>query len=351
MSVLAGAAAGATPEELARACGDDPRLVCEKVLDWTGNETLAEVADWFVRTPLKIAVVVVAAAVLGAVLRRGVHRFARRLRLAAVQVQRRGPMLLAESESAARLENRVTTLSAVLSSVVTIVIWTLALLVVLGELGVSIGPLIAGAGIAGIALGFGAQTLVRDFLAGVFILIEDQYGVGDIVDLGEASGTVEKVTLRITQLRDVEGTVWYVPNGEIRRAGNRSQYWARALIDVQVAYETDLRAARDVIEGVLRDLWQDPEWGRGAVVTEPPEVWGVEQLAADGITLRLVVTTRPAQQWATQRELRLRLKEAFDRAGIEIPFPQRTVWMRAEPPSPEAAAPADARPRDDGAEG
>src|SRR6185369_16289116 len=136
-------------------------------------------------------------------------------------------------------------------------IWTVAAFMVLGEFGINLGPLIAGAGIIGVAIGFGSQSLVKDFLAGIFILVEDQYGVGDTVDLGEAVGVVEVVSLRTTRLRSVDGTVWHVPNGEIGRVGNKSQHWSRALLDVQVAYTTDITEARSVIKGVADQVWED----------------------------------------------------------------------------------------------
>jgi small conductance mechanosensitive channel len=186
------------------------------------------------------------------------------------------------------------------------------------------GLLHAGAGIIGVALGFGSQSLVKDFLSGLFILIEDQFGVGDIVTLdGETSGTVEAVSLRTTRLRAVDGTVWHVPNGEIRRVGNQSQHWSRALIDVLVAYETDLDHAQAVIASVAHEI----ALGDKDVLDEP-EVWGVEALGANGVMIRLVVKTRPSQQYRVSRELRARLKAAFEREGIEIPFPQQTVWHR-----------------------
>ena len=198
---------------------------------------------------------------------------------------------------------------------------------ILGEIGVELGPLIAGAGILGVALGFGSQSLVRDFLSGIFILVEDQFGVGDIVNLdGQTSGVVEAVSLRTTRLRAVDGTVWHVPNGEIRRVGNMSQHWSRALLDVQVAYATDLARAQELIGDVARELWrEDPH------ILEEPEVWGVEDLGPNGIVIRLVVKTTPSEQWRVSRLLRERLKTAFDEAGIEIPFPQQTIWHRTDP--------------------
>src|SRR5690606_37796789 len=145
---------------------------------------------------------------------------------------------------------RVEALAMVLRSVASFVIWLVAAFLILSELGVNLGPLLAGAGIVGVALGFGSPTLVRDFLSGIFILVEDQFGVGDVVDVGEASGVVEAVSLRPTRLRSVDGTVWHVPNGEIRRVGNMSQHWSRALLDVQVAYQTDIEHAKRVIKRV-----------------------------------------------------------------------------------------------------
>jgi small conductance mechanosensitive channel len=194
----------------------------------------------------------------------------------------------------------------------------------LGEGGVDLAPLIAGAGIVGIALGFGAQSLVKDFLSGIFMLLEDQFGVGDVIDCGEASGVVEGVSLRTTRLRDVEGTVWHVPNGQIVRVGNKSQEWSRALLDVQVAYDTDVATAIRVIKEVADEVWHDPDLASS--VLEEPEVWGVEVLGPDGITIRVVLKTRPADQWTVLRQLRRRLKVALDAAGVEVPHLQRMVW-------------------------
>jgi small conductance mechanosensitive channel len=203
---------------------------------------------------------------------------------------------------------------------------------VLDALGVELAPLLASAGVVGIAIGFGAQSLVKDFFSGFFLLFEDQLGVGDVVDLGDAAGTVEAVSLRRTRLRDVNGTVWHVPNGEIRRVANRSQYWARAVVDVVIAPEADVRQATEVIRRVVAELWEDPQW-RADGVTEPPEVWGVEQIGLDGVTLRTVVTTAPARQWAIARELRLRVKEALDAAGVPMARPPVSPRTSLQPPN------------------
>jgi moderate conductance mechanosensitive channel len=169
---------------------------------------------------------------------------------------------------------------------------------------------------------------VKDFLSGIFMLLEDQYGIGDIIDTGEATGTIEAITLRTTRLRDIEGVVWHVPNGEIRRVGNMSQQWARSLLDVGVAYDTDVDHASAVMKQVADELWQDDEFAD--LILEEPSVWGLQAFAADELTMRLVMKTVPGQQWVVSREYRARLKKAFDKEGIEIPFPQRTVWVREE---------------------
>jgi moderate conductance mechanosensitive channel len=221
---------------------------------------------------------------------------------------------------------RARTLGSLAKSVVTAVIAAITVVMVLGQLNYNIAPLLASAGIAGFALGFGAQNLVKDFLSGVMMLLEDQYGVGDVIDMGEATGTVEAVGLRVTRLRGVDGTVWYVRNGEVVRVGNSSQDWARAVIDVGVSYEADPAQVRELLADVAHDLAEDLEWGE--LILEEPEVWGVENLAADGIVVRLVVKTRPLEQWRVARQLRERIKVRFDAEGVEIPFPQRTVWIR-----------------------
>ncbi|MDA0167175.1 mechanosensitive ion channel family protein [Solirubrobacter ginsenosidimutans] len=289
-----------------------------------------EIVDFLVDAPLKIVVILVLAVVANRVARKGVKRALRTLQSGAVQ-ERLGSLraatpdaLLATTEHSLRAEQRIEALASVLRSLTTFVIYAVAAFMILGEVGIELGPLIAGAGIIGVALGFGSQSLVKDFLSGVFILIEDQFGVGDIVNLdNETSGTVEAVSLRTTRLRAVDGTVWHVPNGEIRRVGNQSQHWSRALIDVEVAYETDLDHAQAVIAGVAHEIG-----AADSDVLDEPEVWGVEALGAHGVTIRLVVKTRPSQQYRVSRELRARLKAAFEREGIEIPFPQQTVWHK-----------------------
>jgi small conductance mechanosensitive channel len=238
-----------------------------------------------------------------------------------------------------RRRQRTETIGSVLRSIASFAVFTIAGTMVLGELGVDLGPVIAGAGIIGIAVGFGAQNLVKDFLTGIFMILEDQYGVGDAIDAGEATGIVEAVGLRTTRLRSVDGTVWHIRNGEIIRVGNQSQGWSRALLDISVAYDTDVDLATATIKRVADEVWHGEPVGEH--VLEEPEVWGVEDLGVDGIAIRLVVKTAPLEQWKVARELRRQIKAAFDEAGIEIPFPQRTMWMRGG----DAAAP-EADPKD-----
>jgi moderate conductance mechanosensitive channel len=283
----------------------------------------------------RIALIVIVAFVANRLSRRGVKRMLRGLHSGAVQ-ERLGAMrraapdaLLETAETSVRAEQRIEAIASVLRSIVSFVIFAVATFMVLGEIGIDLGPLIAGAGVIGVAIGFGSQALVRDFLSGIFILVEDQFGVGDIVDLdGTTQGTVEAVSLRTTRLRAVDGTVWHVPNGEIRRVGNTSQHWSRSLLDVNVAYDADLDRAQEVLKAAADALWAEDKG-----VLEEPEVWGVQELGPHAVTIRLVVKTTPSEQFRIGRELRRRIKDAFDAEGIEIPFPQQTVWHRQAQPA------------------
>jgi small conductance mechanosensitive channel len=327
--------------DLTDACGTDPSWICERVLDASGSTGLAEASDVVFGTGGRILLVLLVAAIAHFVIRRAIGRFVRRLVNSSneqfVKLRRqRGflglgrrppePVVIPATVAGARAAARAETLTQVLRSTATALVWTVAAVTILGELGVNLGPLLASAGIAGVALGFGAQSLVKDFLSGFFLLVEDQFGVGDMVDLGEAVGHVEAVSLRVTRLRDLDGTVWHIPNGIIDRVGNMSQEWGRALLDVGVAYGTDLDLAQRIVKETADGLWRDAEWGH--TVLEEPEVWGVEQLGVDAIAVRLVVKTKPGLQFPVKRELRQRLWAAFKENEIEIPFQQRTVWLR-----------------------
>lgn len=319
--VPAAAGTGTSP------CADGEQT-CELMWDWFGNRRLATWSDVLIGKPLAVLGLVIGGMLVRWVLHRLVDRVALRAESGVLPER-------VESAIAARRKQRAATMGGVLKSIVTFIVVAVTGTMVLSEFGVDIAPIIASAGILGIALGFGAQSLVRDFLAGVFIFIEDQYGVGDVVDLGEAGGTVEAVTLRMTRLRDIEGTVWYVPNGEIVRVGNKSQNWSRAVVDVNVGYGEDLTRVQRVLREVAHGLREDDEVGR--YIVEEPEVTGVEMLAADSVTVRVMVKTAPLEQWAVARELRQRIKARFDHEGIEIPFAQRVVWHREDRRAAEGA--------------
>ena len=322
-----------TTDEVEQACGADPSWACQRVLELTESESWAEATE-LLDVPLRILLIFVVAWLANRLVRRAIRRLTDGIGNPEAQerirrLKRRAPAAVVPAGSLSlRSASRARTLAQVLRSMATIGIWTIAFVMMLGELGVNLGPLIAGAGIAGVAIGFGAQSLVKDFLSGIFMLAEDQYGVGDIIDAGEASGTVEEVSLRTTRLRDVNGTVWHIPNGMIERVGNKSQQWARALLDVGIAYGADIDEAQSVIKEVADGLWHDSPWS-GKILDEP-EVWGIEQLGPDAIVIRLVVKTQPSEQFAVTRELRRRLADAFYHEGIELPFPQRSVWVRRD---------------------
>jgi small conductance mechanosensitive channel len=345
MTPLTGLLAQADPG-LADACGNSPSWVCEWIYDVTDNDSVARILDWVIAKPLTVLFIFGIAWLLNRLARRAIRKLVDTLikerdrkaaerRRAEVEDGRFAVLSRAMEkarridEQAERSKQRAQALGTVLRSVAALTIYGIAAFIVLSEFGVNIGPLIASAGIVGVALGFGAQTLVRDFLSGIFMLVEDQYGVGDVIDVGEANGVVEEIRLRTTRLRDVNGTVWFVPNGEIKRVANKSQQWARAVLDVDVAYDTDLAQAAAVIKDVADAVWREEL--EIATVLEEPEIWGVERFGADAISIRLVVKVEPGEQWAVSREIRKRLKVAFDEAGIEIPFPQRTIWMHEVP--------------------
>lgn len=224
---------------------------------------------------------------------------------------------------AARIVQRTRTLGTVINSVLTVIVVSAALILILDVLGVPILGVLGAAGIVAAGLAFGAQNLVRDILNGMFMVFEDQFGIGDVVDLGVASGTVESVGVRITSIRDVNGTLWHVRNGEILRVGNKSQGWARVIIDLPVPYNADIEAVKDVILSTAKLLAIDPEWRRKII--EHPEIWGVESVTAEALVVRLVVKTRSADQWAVARELRLRVKLALDQFGVSVPSLNRMI--------------------------
>jgi small conductance mechanosensitive channel len=316
---------------------------CDMVYQWTGNAWLAEAADWLIAKPVALIVLLVIALVARWFLHRMIDRITRRAAEGLPTPMLKHKPAAAQKKTTAavvagRRVQRAQTMGSLLKSITSIAIFTIAGITAMAELGFPVGPLIASAGIVGVALGFGAQSLVTDFLSGIFMIVEDQYGVGDVIDLGEASGTVEAVGLRVTRLRDVQGTVWYVRNGEVVRVGNSSQNWARTVVDVPVGHDVDLFKVQQVLKDVAHDVWEDEDFT--SMIIEEPEVWGVQDLTPDWITVRVTLKTAPLEQWAVAREMRERIKARFDHEGIELARPSRVIINRTEEPRLRSALPS-----------
>jgi moderate conductance mechanosensitive channel len=234
-------------------------------------------------------------------------------------------------------EQRSRTLLSLIRSVGMVVVSVLTVLMVVAALGVNVGPLLAGAGVIGLAVSFGAQSLVKDVISGLFILMEGQFGVGDIIRVDQVGGVVERMTLRVVVLRDAHGVVHVIPNGSISRVSNMTRTWARVVLDVGVSYREDPDRVIAVLQELGREMHEDPEWGPSFI--DPPEVPGVESLAESAVNVRIMVKVLPLRQWAVARELRRRVKVRFDREKIEIPFPHRTLyWGEGQHPSRAPAA-------------
>jgi len=292
-------------------------LALDSVVSWSDA-----VSAWLLTHGIRIVVILVVATIVRYVLRRSVRRLVRRSvdsQLGDRLGENRATRVLVSATGATheRRRQRTETLGSVLGSLITAVVYGIAVLMVLGEFNVNLAPLLASAGVAGVALGFGAQSLVKDFLSGIFMLLEDQYGVGDIVDTGDAVGTVEEVTLRITKLRDPSGVAWYVRNGEIVRIANKSQGWSTAVVDLPVSYAEDIERVIAIITTVVAEVYADPQWHDRMI--EAPTGAGVEQITGTTVTIRVFAKTVTDQQWGVQREIRERAKVAFDAAGVRAP--------------------------------
>lgn len=276
--------------------------------------------------PVWVVIIVVGALVarwlLQFVVRRVVHRVTTGVKKA--QNVELTQELSASPLYAVRLVQRTRTLGNVFGNVITAVIVIIALLLILS---ITL-PDITGAfalitAAVGAGLGFGAQSLIKDVLNGLFMVAEDQFGVGDIIDVGEASGTVESVGIRVTSIRSVDGTLWWVRNGEMLRVGNMSQGWARVIIDLPVPYQADIDAVQRTVLQTATEFSESPQWRRK--VLERPEVWGIESISAEAMVMRLVLKVRPAEQWGMARELRPRIKAALDRIGVSVPSMNRVI--------------------------
>jgi len=299
-----------------------PSLPSHGTLENLSNKAVAD-WWWLIGPGLTILGTLVGAVVLRWILHRAVDRVVdgalTRAAAHESQTPRRASRVLSHATGLdeARKTQRAATMGAILKSTSTFVIFVMVLLTIMATLGLPLGPLLASAGVGGIALAFGAQSLVRDVLSGIFMIIEDQYGVGDVIDTGEAIGTVEDVTLRVTRLRDSSGVVWYVRNGGIVRIGNQSQGWSTAVVDIPVGYNESLDIVLPLIREVARELDGAPEWTTRLL--EEPVVAGVESMAGGVVTIRIIAKCAPNESFPVSREIRERVKAALDAAGIGAP--------------------------------
>jgi moderate conductance mechanosensitive channel len=302
-------------------CADDVGTWCARFYSWTNNDFLARSADTIVAASTSIVLILVLALIARFLVHRAIHRIVDGATSSRVsRLLGRAPRVRTAAgtpPASQRRAQRARTIGSVLRSLSSAVVGLVAVIMILAEFGVALAPILASAGIVGVAVGFGAQNLVRDFLSGMFMLLEDQYGVGDIVDLGEAGGVVEAVGLRITTLRDINGTVWYVRNGEILRVGNKSQGFAVAVVDIPVAHSADVTTATDLLGRTAAERVAAADIADD--VLEPPEVLGIERVGPEGVTLRLTVRVNPGRQFAVQRALNGAITDAFDDNGVPRP--------------------------------
>jgi len=278
----------------------------ETLIKWS-----EKIIPWLLDHGLKIMVIAVTAYLLDIILTRIV---ARAIRIAVVAD---------ETMSKEGERKREDTLIHISNGAIGITLLIIAVLMILQEAGLKIGPILAGAGIVGLAVGFGAQYLIRDIITGLFIILENQYRIGDIIKIDDTDGTVESITLRLTTLRDLNGTVHHIPHGEIKRVSNLSKKFARVNLDIGISYNSDLDHVIKVINQTGNDLAKDPLFKDSII--NPPQFLRVDKFADSAIVVKILGDTRPLKQWEITGELRKRLKIAFDKVGIEIPFPQRVV--------------------------
>ncbi|TET88037.1 MAG: mechanosensitive ion channel family protein [Dehalococcoidia bacterium] len=277
-------------------------------MDWS------PVTDWLTQHGWRILLIIVVAIVVYLLLRRLIPPILRR----AVAPRMRG-------QPDEEVKKRSDTLSGVLVKTGVVIIVIIALFTILAEVGVNIAPALAGVGIAGIAIGFGAQSLVKDFISGLFILLENQYSVGDVVKIADIAGIVEEINLRRTVLRDLDGIVHSVPNGEISVASNYTKEWSRVNLNISVGYGEDLDRVMEVINRIGKEMAEDPYWG--SLMLTPPQALRVDAFEDSGIAIKILGDTKPIQQWAVMGELRKRIKKTFDEEGIEIPWPHTKVYF------------------------
>ena len=326
------------PDTLTGNCGSEPGIACRLAWDVSHSTTATQVVKVYLAGPVsqagRIAFVLVLALLTRFVILRLISKVTERAATTTLAVTHKD----AESVQMAgleRREQRARALGSILRSAVSVIVFSIAALTILSILGFNLAPLLASTAVLGVALGFGAQNLVRDYLAGLLMLVEDHYGVGDTINAGVATGTVEAMTLLTTRLRDVNGVVWHIRNGTIESVGNESQGWSRAVIDYPVPYEEDLSRIRALMEQAADGLYHEGGWKE--LMLEKPEVWGAQGLSGKEVTMRLVAKTAPMRQLEVARELRARIKAALDAAGVQPAGPD-TIVISA-PPTPAIAAP------------
>jgi len=277
------------------------------MIDWT------LITDWLLQHGTRILVILL----LGI----GLYFAAKRV----IPLLLRRGVVRTKGESKEGVKKRTDTLTSLFMGGTKIVILAMVAFMILSELAIDIRPILAGLGIAGIAVGFGAQYLIRDLIAGFFIIMENQYRIGDVAKIADIAGLVEEINLRKTVLRDLDGIVHHVPNGEIRVASNYTRHFSRVNLDVTVAYGTNLDHAIDVLNRVGHELAADENWS--PLIKSEPQVLRVNNLGDSGIDIKVLGDVKPLQQWAVTGELRKRIKEAFDEEGIEIPWPHTKVYF------------------------
>ena len=297
---------------------------CQQVFQITGNQWLAASADWLIAKPITIIIILLVAFLIRFMLKKLINRLTTlpesgkgKMPALLKPLREKAPAALS-AQMEERRRQRAKTIGSVLKSFMSAVVLGIAVMVALGEIGLDLAPIIASAGVLGVALGFGAQAIVKDFLSGVFMMIEDQYGVGDWADLGEAAGTIEEVGLRVTTLRDLNGTVWYVRNGEVIRVGNYNQDFAYAVVDIPLGYRADVEHATALMREVGTKVISEPPIASN--VLGPADVLGVQSVSVEGIIVRLMVKTMPGSQWVVERALRAEIMPALEEAGLEQPL-------------------------------
>jgi small-conductance mechanosensitive channel len=271
-----------------------------------------QITHWLATHGLRILVVVILALLSTKVISYVTKRIER-------TVEDEDPATLSEREK------RAATLGRIIRQTWFVLVTIIAVMMMISETGIKIGPMLAGLGIAGLAIGFGAQTLVKDVINGFFILMENNFRVGDVVKVGDVSGLVEAMSLRVTILRDLEGKVHVIPNGSIDVVTNMTKEWSRVVLNVGVAYKENVDQVMDLLKEIGADLYEDTKFK--PFIMEPLEVLGLDNFGDSAIEIRVIMKTRPLRQWAVGRELRRRIKNTFDERGIEIPFPHRTLYM------------------------